>query len=420
MLFRTEKKIQLSEYGTLIFLIVPITIFGLNFSLDFFIPRLFNTFYPDHATYILLLLLLNASFIGSFLTALWTFVYYRKKQEKDNPEHYKQLILYSLIISAAGMLSLSVSWFNGSIGLLIAGRFLVGIGFTLLNIVIFPVILGTHDEKLQAFWFLFITGFSAFGRFLVYPSSYLFFNPGNESASQPYSLSIYYFVMLIITLLIIFFSIKIPLKLGGIFFIPSGQNPGAPHFSYEVITGIAGLAIMGFYEFFLSLKTDFSWSRSSDDPNLYKLVHGLAMMSGSFMLGRFGASIKLSALPSPIKNFMLVLLTASIVFFISLVATMMNISLNDIMTNLLISVIFIIVLLISRNNIFSIFTGASLGGFIHTHLSRLFSLETLNLKMQPFQGVGCSEPCSGRLWFILRFIITNIPYYPCPGLQRWL
>lgn len=370
MPLRIEKKIQLSEYGTLVFLIIPITIFGLNFSLDFFVPRLFITYYPDHAA--LIPLLLNASFIGSVLTALWTFFYYRKKLAQDNPVHYKQLILYSLIISAAGMLLLSASWSKGWLILLIAGRLLIGIGFTLLNIVIFPFILDTQDEKLQPFWFFFVTGFSAFGRFLAYPSSYIFFNASNNSSSHPYTLTIYYFILALITIIIIYFALKIPLKSGMFFRNPSVQNPGAPSFSYEAITGIVGLAIMGFYEFFISLKTDFSWSRSSHDPNLYKLVNGLSIMSGGFMLGRFGASIKLSALPSQLKHFMLILLTASVVFFISLIITMMNVSLNDILLNLLNSAILILVLLISRNNVFSIFTGLSVGGLILTFIT--FSL----------------------------------------------
>lgn len=369
-----RKSLQESEYPVIIFLIFPLIIFGVNLSLDFFLPRLFITFYPSQAA--LKPLLLNSSFFGSFLTALGTFLYYRKRPETDNPEHYKRLLLFSLIISAVGMLFLSVLWYSGWVGFLITGRFLIGVGFTLLNIVIFPIILGTLDEKLHAFWFFFVTGFSAFGRFLAYPSSYFFFSSSNEFSYHPHALTIYYAVVAFLTLLIIFLSLKMPLKLGGIFKNPLAENPGAPHLSYEVITGILGLALMGFFEFFVTKRSDYLWSKSNPDLNLFTLVNSLAIISGGFMLGRFGASIKLSALPNQVKNSMLVILTAAVVFFVSLIITIMNASTNEIILNLLISIIFIFVLRVSRNNIFSVFTSVSISGFILTLITFIFLKDT--------------------------------------------
>lgn len=346
---RTESH-KVSEYSSLIFLILPILVFGFNLSMDFLFPRLFLDEFSAPAWQ--KNLTLGASNIGSIITACIAFIIYYKKPSWDEPRHYKKILLTGLLSGLAGMALTIFAIQSHSVWILLCARLFLGVGFTLVNIALLPILFATQDAHFHAFWIFFILGFSSLGRFIAYPVAYFSMTPElYESKVNSNIISHFYLVLCFITLITIFLISSRSLHLTGFIHNEAQQRRNESFFTPSVISGIIGVSLLVSFEFFMTGRSELLLhNQQSSTGGILALASGLAIVTGNMVVGRFSISLKLSQLPVSFKNILIFLIPLSIIFFISWFLIIMNTPFQIILLNLIIFFIFLFLLFLSPTN----------------------------------------------------------------------
>ncbi|MCX7650496.1 MAG: hypothetical protein N2050_08090 [Flavobacteriales bacterium] len=318
--------------------------------MDFLLPRLFLDEFSAPAWQ--KNLTLGASNIGSIITACIAFIIYYNKPSWDEPRHYKKILLTGLLSGLAGMALTVFAIQSHSVWILFCARLFLGVGFTLVNIALLPILFATQDAHFHAFWVFFILGFSSLGRFIAYPVAYFSMTPELfESKVNSNIISHFYLVLCFITIITIFLIYSRPLHLTGFIHNVGQQRRIGSFFTPSVISGIIGVSLLVSFEFFITGRSELLLhNQQSSTGGMLALASGLAIVTGNMVVGRFSISLKLSHLPLSFKNILIFLIPLSIIFFISWFLIIMNTPFQIILLNLMIFFIFLFLLFLSPTN----------------------------------------------------------------------
>ncbi|MCS6979998.1 MAG: hypothetical protein NZM15_07850 [Flavobacteriales bacterium] len=323
--------------------------------MDFLLPRLFLDEFSAPAWQ--KNLTLGASNIGSIITACIAFIIYYNKPSWDEPRHYKKILLTGLLSGLAGMALTVFAIQSHSVWTLFWARWFLGVGFTLVNIALLPIIFATQDSHFHAFWVFFILGFSSLGRFIAYPVTYFSMTPEvYESKVNPNIVGHFYLALCCITLITIFLISSRSLHLTGFIHNPGQKIRLGYFFTPSVITGIIGASLLVSFEFFITGRSELLLhNQLTSYGEILALASGLAIVTGNMVVGRFSISLKLSHLPFSFKNIFIFLIPLSIIFFISWFLIIMDTPFQIILLNLIIFFIFLLILYFSPTNYLHIY-----------------------------------------------------------------
>lgn len=262
-------------------------------------------------------MLVQFAFFGAyFMGSVIYFIISVSSGDPINRIGYKKGIITGLIISSTGTALFYPAAQFVSYGFFLAALFVLGLGFTLLQIAANPYVAILGDEKTASSRLNLAQAFNSFGTFIApLIGGYLIYelfgdNPGADSVKIPY---LTFSVVFLIIAVIIQFSYLPRFK--NIEVIEKGV--GALHYPQLVLGIIAIFMYVGAEVSIGSILTSFLGLPEISGLNKSEATIFISLYWGGLMIGRFTGAVSLSSI-SPLRKIIFTILIPFLTFLFML------------------------------------------------------------------------------------------------------